>query len=136
MNIKLLKCKIHRAKVTKTDLHYEGSISIDARLMEASGIHANEAVCVWNLSNGERFETYAIVAEEPGEIGLNGAAARLVQKGDLIIVAAFCWMDAQEAGTHSPRIVLLEGDNQKWSLKTSQAAIYDAEPIRNPSFSK
>ncbi len=118
MQIKLLKCKIHRAKVTKADLDYEGSISIDPRLMEASGIYPNEAVSVWNISNGERFETYAIAAGEPGEIGLNGAAARLVQTGDLVIIAAFCWMDAQEAARHAPRVVLINGDNQRWSLKT------------------
>ncbi len=117
MKIKLLKCKIHRAKVTKADLDYEGSISIDSRLMEASGLYPNEAVCVWNISNGERYETYAISADEPGEIGLNGAAARLVQAGDLVIIAAFCWMNAEEAARHTPRVVLVEGDNQRWSLK-------------------
>ncbi|MEQ1949267.1 MAG: aspartate 1-decarboxylase [Bryobacteraceae bacterium] len=118
MTIKVLKCKLHRARVTKADIDYEGSISIDPSLMQACGICPNEAVLVWNISNGERFETYAIVGEEPGEIGLNGAAARLVQKGDLIIVAAFCWLDADEAGGHTPRIVLIEGDNQKWVVKS------------------
>ncbi len=117
MTIKLLKCKIHRARVTKADLHYEGSISIDPSLLEASGIQPNEAVNVWNVSNGERFETYAIPGEEPGEIGLNGAAARLVQPGDLVIIAAFCWMEPEEAARHTPRVVLIDGDNQRWSLK-------------------
>ncbi len=117
MTIKLLKSKIHRARVTKADLHYEGSISIDPRLLKASGIQPNEAVHVWNISNGERFETYAIPGEEPGEIGLNGAAARLVQAGDLVIIAAFCWMGAEEAVSYTPRVVLIDGDNQNWSLK-------------------
>jgi aspartate 1-decarboxylase len=117
MTIKLLKSKIHRAKVTKADLHYEGSISIDPRLLKASGILPNEAVHVWNVSNGERFETYAIPGEEAGEIGLNGAAARLVQVGDLVIIAAFCWIDAAEAVQHTPQVVLVEGNNEQWSLK-------------------
>jgi aspartate 1-decarboxylase len=118
MMIKVLKSKIHRAKVTKADLHYEGSISVDPRLLEASGIQPNEAVHVWNIANGERFETYAIPGEEPGEIGLNGAAARLVQAGDLVIVAAFFWMEAEEAARHTPRVVLINGNNEQWSLKT------------------
>ncbi|MEQ1886795.1 MAG: aspartate 1-decarboxylase [Bryobacteraceae bacterium] len=117
MQIKLLKSKIHRARVTKADLDYEGSISIDPRLLEASGILPNEAVVVWNISNGERFETYAIVGQEPGEIGLNGAAARLVQKGDLVIIAAFCWLSAEEANRHTPSVVLIHGDNERWSIK-------------------
>jgi aspartate 1-decarboxylase len=113
MLIKVLKGKIHRATVTKADLHYEGSISIDQDLITACGLAPYEAVNVWNINTGERFETYAIPAPAgSGEIGLNGAAARLVQAGDLVIIAAFAWMTEEEAATHSPRVILVDASNR------------------------
>lgn len=109
---KLLKAKIHRATVTGADLEYEGSIGIDADLLTAVDLAENEAVHVWNMSNGERIETYVIRAEPgSGEICLNGAAARLFHPGDLVIIAAFCWVDGQEMADHKPRIVIVDERN-------------------------
>jgi len=90
MNLSMLKAKIHRATITQTDLHYEGSITIDEALLEASGILPYEQVDVLNINNGNRFTTYAIKGERgSGIIGINGAAARLAQTGDLVIICAF-----------------------------------------------
>jgi len=111
MQVKFLKSKIHRATLTKTDIDYEGSIGIDWTLAEAAGLQENEAVHVWNLNNGERLETYVIKASAgSGEIFLNGAAARLGQAGDLVIIAAFCWLDAKEK--IQPKVVLVDERNQ------------------------
>jgi aspartate 1-decarboxylase len=124
MLLKTLKSKIHRATVTTSDLHYEGSISIDAALIQAAGLLPYEAVQIWNITNGERFETYIIpAAEGSGEIGLNGAAARRVQVGDLIIVTAFAWMDEDEARGHAPTVVFVDAGNRLASIaKTSGSA--------------
>jgi aspartate 1-decarboxylase len=114
MTRKFLRAKIHRATVTQSDLHYEGSISIDAALMQAAGMVAFEAVHVWNINNGERFETYIIPAKEnSGEIGLNGAAARRVQVGDHVILATFCHLDEAEAKCHEPKIVFVNEHNRQ-----------------------
>lgn len=113
MIIKLMKSKVHRATVTGADLNYEGSIALDEALIEAAGFLVGEAVHVWNLSNGERFETYVIPAQRgSGEVRLNGAAARLVQPGDLVIVVAFCWVEASEAKTHASKVVLVDEKNR------------------------
>jgi aspartate 1-decarboxylase len=112
MLVKLMKAKIHRATVTQSDLHYEGSIGIDEDLLEASGILPFEAVHVWNVNNAQRFETYAIPNPRGSrEIQVNGAAARLAHAGDLVIVASFCWMDSQAARSHQPRVLLLGEGN-------------------------
>ena len=113
MLIKLMKAKIHRAVVTGADLHYEGSIGIDPDLLDASGILPFEAVHVWNVSSGTRFETYAIPLERgSGEVRVNGAAARLVHPGDLVIVASFCWMDESEGRHFQPKVVLVDERNR------------------------
>jgi aspartate 1-decarboxylase len=113
-----MKAKIHRAVVTQSDLHYEGSIGIDEFLLEQSGILPFEAVHVWNVNNATRFETYAIpLKRNSGEICINGAAARLAQPGDLVIVAAFCWMDDLQARAHKPAIILVDGQNRPVSPK-------------------
>jgi aspartate 1-decarboxylase len=113
MLIKVLKAKLHRAAVTQSDLHYEGSIGIDEDLLQASGILPFEAVHVWNISNANRFETYALpLGRGTGQICINGAAARLAQPGDRVIVASFCWMDDQQARTHQPTVVLLDEHNR------------------------
>jgi len=110
---KLLKAKIHRATVTGADLEYEGSIGIDPDLLEAVDLAENEAVHVWNMSNGERIETYVIRAEPgSGEICLNGAAARLFHPGDRVIIASFCWIDERELADHEPRIVIVDERNR------------------------
>ena len=113
MILTMMKGKIHRAAVTRCDLHYEGSISIDAALMEAAGILPNEQVDVLDIDNGARFTTYAIPADSgSGMIGINGAAARLVQLGDLVIVIAYAAMDETEAKRHEPRVVLVDAKNR------------------------
>ncbi|HEY4087674.1 MAG TPA: aspartate 1-decarboxylase [Bryobacteraceae bacterium] len=113
MNLKILKCKIHRVTVTRADINYEGSISIDPALMRAAGIVPYEAIQIWNVSNGQRLETYVIKGEEnSGEIGVNGSAARHVQVGDILILAVFCHMDEAEAAQHQPKVVFVDERNR------------------------
>lgn len=114
MQVTLLKGKIHRARVTEADLHYEGSISIDRQLMDQAGFFVNERVDVYNISTGARFSTYVIAApSESGTIGLNGAAARLAMVGDQIIITAYANISDEEAPSFEPRIVRVNGKNQK-----------------------
>jgi aspartate 1-decarboxylase len=113
MQLTLLKGKIHRATVTQCDLNYEGSISVDAALLERSGILAHEQVDVLNITNGERFTTYAIPAPPgSGTIGINGAAARRAQMGDLVIIVAYARMEEAEAKSFNPRVVLVDSHNR------------------------
>ena len=113
MILTMLKCKLHRAIVTECDLHYEGSISIDATLIAAAGLLINERVEIYNIDNGERFATYVIEAKPgSGVIGLNGAAARKACVGDKLIICAYAGMDVQEAKAYEPRIVLCSPKNQ------------------------
>jgi len=113
MHLTLLKGKIHRATVTQCDLNYEGSISVDAALLERSGILPHEQVDVLNINNGERFTTYAIPAPAgSGMIGINGAAARLAQKGDLVIIVAYARMTEAEAKGFQPRVLLVDANNK------------------------
>lgn len=113
MNLTLLKCKLHRATVTGSDLNYEGSISIDRALMDVAGLLPFEQVDILNINNGARFTTYVIEAPKAsGDIIINGAAARLVQKGDLVIICAFAGMTAEEAKNFEPNVVLLGTHNQ------------------------
>jgi aspartate 1-decarboxylase len=108
----LLKAKLHRARVTQTDLHYEGSISIDRDLMDRANILPHEQVDVLNINNGARFTTYAIEAPRGSKtFGINGAAARLVQKHDPIIVVAYGQLPVEEARNYEPSVVLLDEDN-------------------------
>ena len=105
--------KIHRAVVTDADLDYEGSVTIDERLLQAAGILDHEEVHVWNLTRGSRFTSYAIAGErDSGVICVNGAAAHLTRPGDLIIIAAFAEMDDEEARRHEPRIVRVDERNR------------------------
>ena len=109
----MLKGKIHRATVTDANLDYEGSITVDRKLMEAADIVQYEQVHVYDISNGNRFETYCL--EGPpgsGTVCLNGAAARLVSRGDLVIIAAYGLLNAEEIRNHQPRIVFVDGRNQ------------------------
>ena len=109
---KMLIGKIHRATVTGCDLNYSGSITIDQTLMYAAQINAWEQLQVVNLNNGERFETYAIPGEPGnGEILLNGAAARLAQPGDKLIIMSYGWLTPEEIQKLSPKIVLVDNDN-------------------------
>lgn len=112
MRLKMMKAKLHRAAVTEADLHYEGSISIDMDLLEASNILPYEQVDVLNINNGARFTTYTIPAPRGSrKFGINGAAARLAQVGDRIIVVAYAEMDAAEAERHVPDVVVLDETN-------------------------
>jgi aspartate 1-decarboxylase len=122
-NVKMLKSKLHRATVTQSDLDYEGSIGIDADLLDAAGVLPNEAVHVWNVNTGARWETYAIKMP-PGsrQIQVNGAAARLTQVGDRIIVAAFAWMPESMARVHRPRVLLLDEENLAVAAEQLQPA--------------
>jgi aspartate 1-decarboxylase len=114
MQLTLMRAKIHRASVTEADLNYEGSISIDTDLLEASGILIHEKVDVLNINNGERFTTYAIPAQAgSGAIKINGAAARKVQVGDPVIIIAYASMNFDEAKNFQPKVVLLDEKNKK-----------------------
>jgi aspartate 1-decarboxylase len=113
MFVTLLKAKLHRATVTQADLDYEGSIAIDRDLLDASGILPHEQVDVLNVTNGERFTTYAIEAPRGSRtIGVNGAAARRVQKGDKVIIVTYGLMPAEEARNYAPAVVLLDEGNE------------------------
>jgi aspartate 1-decarboxylase len=105
-----LRSKIHRATVTDSDLNYVGSLGIAPELMAAAGIRVNEFVYVVNIDTGARFETYAIEAG-PGEIVCNGAAARLVQRGDIVVIFAYGQFTEQELAEHEPRIVHVDEHN-------------------------
>jgi aspartate 1-decarboxylase len=112
MYITLMKSKIHRAKVTAADLNYVGSITIDEDLMDAADIIENEKVHVVNNNNGNRLETYVITGERgSGEVCLNGAAARLVQPGDIIIIISYAVLDKKEAKGFKPKVVFVDGKN-------------------------
>ena len=112
MLLTMMKAKLHRATVTQADLDYEGSIAIDRELLEASGILPHEQVDVLNITTGHRFTTYVIEAP-PGSrvIGVNGAAARLVQRGDKVIIVTYCQLEAEMARNYNPTVVLLDEQN-------------------------
>ena len=109
----MFKSKIHRATVTGADLNYEGSITIDSELLRAADILPYEKVDIYNISNGERFSTYVIPGEPgSGEVCLNGAAARKVQKGDLVIIVSYCELSEDEIENFSPTVVLVDEKNR------------------------
>ena len=109
----MMKSKIHRARVTQVDLDYEGSITIDRTLMEASDILPFERVEVLNINNGARFSTYAIEGmANSGTIGINGAAARLVAKGDIVLILSYCQVPDDEAVNMIPNIVRVDNQNR------------------------
>jgi aspartate 1-decarboxylase len=107
----MLNGKIHRATVTDANLNYVGSISIDPLLLKTADIVPNEQVTVLNLMNGARFETYAIEGNE-GEVCLNGAAARLAQVGDLVIVLTYVDVDDSDVAVHQPKVVIVDEENR------------------------
>lgn len=114
MNIEVLKSKIHRARVTHSELNYIGSITIDEDLMDAANLIENERVDILNINNGERFNTYVIKGlRGSGSIGINGAAARKVALGDLVIIVSYASMDFEEAKTFSPRIIFPDSETNK-----------------------
>lgn len=109
---KLLGSKIHRATVTQANLEYEGSITIPPELMRAADIYANEAVSIWNVTSGTRLETYAVVGKEKSkDICINGAAAHLVNAGDIVIIACFIQVPEDECAHHKPKVVFVDESN-------------------------
>lgn len=111
MQVQMLKGKIHRATVTDADLNYEGSISLCPTLIEASKFFIHERVDIYNCTNGERFSTY-VIKGKAGEVCLNGAAARKVQRGDLVIIASYCSMSEEQALRHVPAVVMVDAKNE------------------------
>jgi aspartate 1-decarboxylase len=113
MNRTMLKSKIHRARVTGSDLHYVGSITIDADLLEAADILEHELVHVLDIDNGARFETYTIAGRRGGrELTINGAAARLVHEGDTVIVVSYASYDEAELESYVPKVVHVNQQNE------------------------
>lgn len=111
MKIDMLYSKIHRATVTDADLNYEGSVSIDPVLIKKAKMFLNQKVDIVNCNNGARFSTY-IIEGKPGEVCLNGAAARLVHKGDKVIIIAYASFDIADAGSHKPTVVFVDDKNK------------------------
>ncbi|CAM3521072.1 aspartate 1-decarboxylase [Hydrogenibacillus schlegelii] len=123
MWLTMMKGKIHRATVTEANLHYVGSITIDADLLQAAGILPNERVQVVNVTTGARLETYVIPGPAgSGVVGLNGAAARLVQVGDVVIIIAYALMTPEEAARHRPSVVFVDAANRPTAVALGEAA--------------
>ncbi len=122
----MLKSKIHRVKITGAELHYEGSLSLDIELMEAADLKPFEKIDVYNINNGARFSTYVIPAERySGEVRLNGAAARLGQAGDLIIIVSYSIYDDKELEEYKPILVYVNESNKILSVKRSGDHIFN-----------
>lgn len=113
MQTTMLKAKLHRARVTHSELEYEGSCAIDARLLQQSGIREYEQIQIYNVNNGDRFTTYAISAQEgSGIISVNGAAARRVAVGDILIICAYAILNQQELANFHPTLVYVDEHNR------------------------
>jgi aspartate 1-decarboxylase len=113
MNTVMLKGKLHRATVTHSELEYEGSCAIDRRLLDAVGIREYEQIEIYNVTNGERFTTYAILAEDnSGVISINGAAAHKADPGDIVIICAYVGLNQQELVNYKPKLVYVDEKNQ------------------------
>ncbi|MDG3009301.1 aspartate 1-decarboxylase [Rhodococcus sp. D2-41] len=113
----MLKSKIHRATVTQADLHYVGSVTVDADLMKAADLLEGEQVAIVDVTNGARLETYVITGEPgSGVIGINGAAAHLIHPGDIVILIAYGVMDERECREYQPRVVFVDADNKPVDL--------------------
>jgi aspartate 1-decarboxylase len=120
--------KVHRATVTRADVGYVGSVTVDVDLMEAAGLLENEKVDIYDVTNGARLSTYVIPgARGSGEVGINGAAAHLVKAGDLVILAAYGWLTAEEAAGHRPRVVHVDSRNRVVELAREERTPAAAE---------
>lgn len=118
MTVTMLKSKIHRATVKQAEIDYVGSITVDPVLMEAAGIFEYEKVAVVDVTNGARLETYTIAGEpNSGMICLNGAAAKLIEKDDIVIIMAYAQMSSEEVNDFRPKVVFVDGDNKITSVK-------------------
>jgi aspartate 1-decarboxylase len=122
----MLKSKIHRATVTQADLHYVGSLTVDADLLDAADLLPGEQVAIVDVTNGARLETYVIEGERgSGVIGINGAAAQLVHPGDMVIVIAYGIMDTEEAAGFKPKVLFMDADNRIVDAGSDPAAVPD-----------
>lgn len=131
MQLRMFKSKIHRATITQADLHYKGSCTLDPNLIEAAGMLPYEEIHVLNINTGARFTTYIIEGERgKGECCLNGAAARLGQPGDLVIILTYAQMDAAEARLHQPTVVHVDEKNQITEVVKGDLAGIDEYAIR------
>ena len=129
----MLHSKIHRATVTQADLHYVGSCTIDADLMDAADLLEGQQIDIVDIDNGARLTTYAITGERgSGVISINGAAAHLVHPGDLVIIIAYAQMDDAEARAYSPRVVFVDGDNRMLTEGTDPADVPEGSGLKNP----
>lgn len=130
MKLTMFKSKLHQMKVTEANLHYEGSITIDQDLLDKAGILPYEKVQVLNITNGSRLETYTISGKRGSRVCcLNGAAARLTQVGDRIIVISYAEMTPEEAKNHKPKVVIVDENNEPKTIidETEYATKYDME---------
>ena len=125
MRRRMLKSKIHRATVTEADLNYIGSISLDPELMTAADILEHEQVAVLDIDNGARFETYAILGQ-PGQVCLNGAAARLVHPGDKVIILTYAEYEAAELSSYEPRVIHVD----QWNHQVAPGSVLDGRVWR------
>ena len=113
MHLTMLKAKLHQARVTLSELEYEGSCAIDGDLLDAAGIHEYEQIQIYNLANGNRFTTYAIRGEAgSGMISVNGAAAHMANPGDRVIICSYVQLDQKEAANYKPKLVYLDENNR------------------------
>ena len=118
----MLRGKIHRATVTGADLHYEGSVTIDVELLERADIIPHQQVDIWNVTNGERFQTYALAGQRgSGVVCINGAAAHKARKGDLVIIASFSQMTDEEARVWTPHCVFVDAQNRAVESRAERA---------------
>ena len=125
----MLKSKIHRATVTAADLDYEGSLTVDADLLDAADILPNEQIHVWDVTNGTRLVTYALPGERGGgEVKVNGAGAHKIKTGDVVIIATFTTLSGKKARKWEPAVVLVDGQNRPRGALTETAAAPEPTP--------
>ena len=133
MQRQMLKSKIHRATVTDCDLHYVGSITVDVDLLEQSDILENEHVHVLDIDNGQRFETYTIAGQRgSGMIQVNGAAARLVAKGDKVIIVSYADYSEKDLENYEPVVVHVDEDNKRVSVDNEVAKLLGSSVVQDP----
>ncbi|MEV6429990.1 aspartate 1-decarboxylase [Nocardia sp. NPDC051463] len=129
----MMKSKIHRATVTHADLHYVGSVTVDQDLLDAADLLEGEQVCIVDIDNGARLETYVIAGERgSGVIGINGAAAHLVHPGDLVILIAYGMMDEAEIREYAPKVVFVDGANRPTDLGSDPAHAPEGSGLVTP----
>ncbi|MBF6229035.1 aspartate 1-decarboxylase [Nocardia abscessus] len=129
----MMKSKIHRATVTHADLHYVGSVTVDQDLLDAADLLEGEQVCIVDIDNGARLETYVIAGERgSGVIGINGAAAHLVHPGDLVILIAYGQLNEQEIADYDPRVVFVDERNRPVELGSDPAHAPEGSGLTSP----